>query len=134
MKMKSLYLWVAATLLLFSGFAKAGEMEEFSIVVLPDTQVYAQAYPKHFYTQTQWVADQAEVLNIKYVIHLGDITESNIPIEWDVSRRAMDTLNGTVPYALALGNHDYGDGGYSNNRNTFFNDAAYYGPGTFYAA
>ncbi|MBL9163917.1 MAG: DUF1080 domain-containing protein [Planctomycetaceae bacterium] len=96
----------------------------FMIVALPDTQVYAM-HPKwnhHFHNQTQWIADNAERLNIKYVLHEGDITNNNVPEQWEVARAAMGRLDGKVPYALAPGNHDYGPNGSSTDRSTMLND------------
>ena len=111
--------------------------EDFSIIVLPDTQIYARDYPQHFAAQTQWIKDNATNLNIKCVLHLGDITDNNVSNEWDVSKSALSTLDGVIPYALALGNHDYGTDGTSVNRDTLFNNSStnsspYFGPGTPY--
>lgn len=100
------------------------EPGSFMIVALPDTQVYAM-HPKwshHFHNQTQWIADNAERLNIKYVLHEGDITNNNVPEQWEVARAAMGRLDGKVPYALAPGNHDYGPNGSSTDRSTMLND------------
>ncbi len=100
------------------------EAGSFMIVALPDTQVYAMRpqWNKHFHNQTQWIADNAERLNIKYVLHEGDITNNNTPEQWEVARAAMGRLDGNVPYALAPGNHDYGPNGSSQDRSTMLND------------
>ena len=50
-----------------------------SIVLLPDTQYYAQSYPGIFYSQTSWIIDNLRRRNIRYVIGLGDITNTNAP-------------------------------------------------------
>ena len=47
----------------------------FSIIVLPDTQHYSSTYPEIFYKQMDWVVENKNLLNIQYVIHLGDITK-----------------------------------------------------------
>ena len=44
-----------------------------TLVIMPDTQIYAQDYPQHFNAQTQWIKDNAASLNIKYVLHEGDV-------------------------------------------------------------
>jgi predicted MPP superfamily phosphohydrolase len=98
--------------------------DAFMLVALPDTQVYA-ARPNlnhHFHNQTQWIVDNAERLRIKYVLHEGDIVNNNNRPQWEVAQAAMQRLDGKVPYALAPGNHDYGDNGGSNNRETFLNE------------
>jgi 3',5'-cyclic AMP phosphodiesterase CpdA len=81
-----------------------------TLVVLPDTQYYAQKYPHFFEAQTKWIADNREKRNIAYVLHLGDITEHDVAKEWEVARRSFRMLDGKVPYALLPGNHDYSDG------------------------
>ena len=96
----------------------------FMIVAMPDTQVYAMRpeWNQHFHNQTQWIADNADRLNIKYVLHEGDITNNNVPKQWEVAKAAMSRLDGKVPYALAPGNHDYGKNGSSADRSTMLND------------
>ncbi|MBN1422607.1 MAG: metallophosphoesterase [Planctomycetes bacterium] len=78
-----------------------------TLAVLPDTERYAQAYPDLFEAQTRWIRDEAEKRAIAFAIHLGDITQRNAAPEWEVARRCFALLDGHVPYALALGNHDY---------------------------
>lgn len=91
-----------------------------TIAVLPDTQYYAQKYPEVFERQTEWIAEKAKDLNIKYVLHLGDITNKNEVSQWQAAAKAMSKLDGLVPYAMVGGNHDYGPGGNSASRETFF--------------
>ncbi len=92
-----------------------------TIVVLPDTQYYSRSYPEEFAAQTKWIAQHVKDRNIKYVLHLGDITTDNLEKSWKNAKRAMSVLDGVVPYALVGGNHDYGPGGDSTNRDSFFN-------------
>ncbi|NQT51965.1 metallophosphoesterase, partial [bacterium] len=106
----------------------------FTIAVIPDTQTYAEEYPEVFEAQTQWIADNRDAHNIKYVLHLGDVTEDNVTEQWDRALVAMNNLNGAVPYAIATGNHDYGTGGDAGSRDTLFNDSAYFGTGSAYAS
>jgi len=79
----------------------------FSVVLLPDTQFYSQKYPDNYIAQTMWVRKQRTKDNIKFVIHLGDIvqTPTNEP-EWRNANRAMEIIDGVVPYSMAPGNHD----------------------------
>ncbi len=84
-----------------------GVYQPWTLVVLPDTQAYASAYPSLFAVQTDWIAAHVAELDIRYVLHVGDVTEWNIASEWLVAQRAFATLDGTVPYALVTGNHDY---------------------------
>ena len=77
-----------------------------TLVVLPDTQQYAERYPDVFLAQTRWIAEQATALDIRYVLHVGDVTEWSTPGEWALADRAFDEL-GDVPLAVVPGNHDY---------------------------
>lgn len=78
-----------------------------SLVVLPDTQEYAVQFPDILVAQTRWIADNAEALRIRYVLHVGDVTEGNSPEEWAWARYAFDELDGVVPLVVVPGNHDY---------------------------
>jgi hypothetical protein len=77
--------------------------ENFTIVVLPDTQGYSQNYPSIFNNQTQWIADNVESLNILFVTQLGDLV--NIPYnqtQWENANQSMSTLDGKVPWEWYL--------------------------------
>lgn len=104
------------------GEKATGTEEPFCIVVLPDTQVYAWRFPRILYRQTQWIVENRSRYNIRYVLHLGDVVQHNSLKEWKVARRAFALLDGKVPYAIALGNHDLGPGGRAESRATLFND------------
>ena len=85
------------------------ETGAFSIVVLPDTQFYSQLHPEIFHQQTQWIVDTIKRYDIRFVLQLGDITQTAAETEWIVARDAFARLNGKVAFSLAPGNHDYGD-------------------------
>tara|TARA_B100000686_G_C16698209_1_gene921822 strand:+ start:390 stop:1514 length:1125 start_codon:yes stop_codon:yes gene_type:complete len=82
----------------------------FSIVVLPDTQQYLlgdfKKWSHIFESQTRWIFDNAFEKNIRFVVHLGDIVETNSLEEWELAEQYIKTLDGIVPYGLAIGNHD----------------------------
>ncbi len=102
----------------------AKQQRPWSLVILPDTQVYARKYPGLFHLQTQWVLENKDTYNIVYVIQNGDVTDNNVEIQWHRASEAFARLDGKVPYALALGNHDFGPGGTCKDRltqaNTYF--------------
>lgn len=91
-----------------------------TVAVLPDTQYYALCRYPHLHTQTSWLEQSNQQLNLKAVLHLGDLTESNTPDEWSFVRDAIEPLWSTTPTLLATGNHDYGDDGTANRRFTHF--------------
>lgn len=93
-----------------------------TLAVLPDTQYYTVAAPEIFQAQTRWIASQKEARNIVYVLHLGDIVNNNKLSQWTNAQSALSVLDGHVPYALVPGNHDYGNNGSTDSRQTYLND------------
>lgn len=90
----------------FAGEVETAE-EDFSVVLLPDTQNYSEKYPGTYMAQTLWIRQQAKEDNIKFVIHLGDIVQTSTQeSEWHNADQAMRLLDGVVPYSMAPGNHD----------------------------
>ena len=109
--MKRLILLSALTLtVLLLGLAgEDDDVEPFTIVMLPDTQLYSQSFPDLFHGQTKWIRDQAKSQNIVFVSHVGDIVQNGdaAPEEWRVADAALSRLGGVVPWGVAIGNHDY---------------------------
>ena len=89
---------------------------EFSIILLPDTQNYSTSRPEIFASQTRWIVDNRDDLNIAFVLHEGDFTNHNSIAEWSNADACMSILDGHVPYVLAVGNHDTGTAGTANVR------------------
>ncbi len=87
--------------------------ENFTIIALPDTQNYTSiSSPTDLFTrQTQWINDNAQTLNIKFVTHLGDIVNSpSSSSQWTRATNAMNLLNNRMPYGTCPGNHDLASG------------------------
>ncbi|MBL4634869.1 MAG: metallophosphoesterase [Kofleriaceae bacterium] len=82
----------------------------FTIAILPDTQGYSQFYPEIWQAQTDWLADNADLLNVKIVIHVGDLVEGSWRADqWQVAQDKMGILTqAQLPFIIAPGNHDYG--------------------------
>jgi len=87
----------------------------FTMIALPDTQFYSQQYPEIFMTQTQWIVDNKDELNIIYVTHEGDIVQDYMAeSQWEDAKEAMslleDPLTTGLPdginYSVLPGNHD----------------------------
>jgi hypothetical protein len=85
------------------------EREEFTIVILPDTQTYSSSYPEIWTSQTRWIVDNAQNKNVKMVISEGDIVNNGSSTnELENGKRAIDTLNNAnIPFLPCIGNHDY---------------------------
>jgi len=78
-----------------------------TLAILPDTQKYTEKSPGIFLRQTEWIAAHKAKQNILFVLHEGDITQTNAPGEWEIAHQAMETLKrAKIPFALASGNHD----------------------------
>ncbi|HYJ38635.1 MAG TPA: metallophosphoesterase [Chitinophagaceae bacterium] len=100
-------------------------MHQARIVLLPDTQTYAEKYPEVLDSQVNWIARNAR--SIHFVLQQGDLTQNNSEKEWKIVKSAFSRLNNKVPYVLAVGNHDMGsaDGKFADVRdsrvyNSFF--------------
>lgn len=99
----------------------------FTLVVLPDTQYYANGGchdkapcfdPAIFYKQTwyvKWLNDQPGT-NLRFTAHLGDVVDdAGSDKEWKRGRKAFDTLDSylvkglarVIPYGIAPGDHDF---------------------------
>ncbi len=112
-----------ADAVLVDGEPPLPEEGAFTFAVLPDTQYYSQTYPNTYLAQTRWIVAQKERRRIAGVFHLGDITNSNTPGEWENARRAMKVLEeGGLPCCLIPGNHDYSDHGVCRDRTTLLNE------------
>ena len=96
--------------------------EPFTIIALPDTQMYTWKFPSTFVVQTQWIVDHQNAENIVFVTHVGDIVENyaNAPnrnhVEWELADRSIDNLDAApdLPYGVSIGNHDYDSPGLSS--------------------
>lgn len=114
---------------------KPREDYDYSFAWISDTQYYAESYPYIFEDIVNWIADNKEAMNIKYVFHTGDIVdEADKPYQWDVANKNMKVLeDANIPYGVLAGNHDvlsqYGDYSYywDHYGEARFKDKPYYG-------
>jgi hypothetical protein len=110
--MKAMFIGNAAALLCLASAASA--TDTFSIAVIPDTQRYSENGTRGsavtFETMTQWILDNQGSRNIRFATHVGDVVENarDLP-QWTNARRAMDRLDGRIPWAVLPGNHDLVD-------------------------
>jgi len=119
--------------------AAVGPQEDFTIVVVPDTQNYLVGLgaddPSLFKEQIDWIAANRAALNIVYVSHVGDIVfnyNDGNEDEWAHAADAMYRLEDPVttglaegiPYGVLPGNHDI-----TGLDSTVYNQ--YFGPAHF---
>ncbi|MCM3162189.1 metallophosphoesterase [Metabacillus litoralis] len=90
---------------------KHGKSYDYSFVWMTDTQYYAQDYPAIFKSITEWIAQNKDVMNIRYVFHTGDIVnKAHDEKQWQRASAYMNTLDvAKIPYGVLPGNHDEGD-------------------------
>jgi Calcineurin-like phosphoesterase len=84
---------------------------DYSFVWMSDTQYYAQDYPVIYKSITEWIVQNKDVMNIKYVFHTGDIVNKGRDADqWKRADSYMNTLDvAKIPYGVLPGNHDEGD-------------------------
>ncbi|HEX6682010.1 MAG TPA: metallophosphoesterase [Candidatus Limnocylindrales bacterium] len=81
--------------------------ENFTLVMLPDTQYASEFWPEVFRAQMQWVDNQQAASNIRYVLHVGDVVDNSDQVfQWNNSKSAMGLPTDDVPYIIGPGNHD----------------------------
>lgn len=97
-------------------------LENFTIIVLPDTQYYSEEYSWIFDNQTEWILENRELMNIVFVTHLGDIVDHWwIEDEFENANNSLSKLDGNIPYGVLPGNHDGAEeGGNFYYYNNFF--------------
>ena len=117
--------WLAALLLALAPALEAAAAP-FAVVVLPDTQNMVADHPEVWAAMIDWIIASREALDIRFVVHEGDITDANSTAEWQTVYAKMVELElAGIPYSLLPGNHDLGVGGSAADRwaeplNAFF--------------
>lgn len=83
----------------------------FTIAVFPDVQYYTLSFPYILDEMVGWVAEQKEARNIAFLLQEGDLTHNNTDDEWQNANTAFSSLDGEIPYAVCVGNHDMASNG-----------------------
>jgi hypothetical protein len=124
-------LTLLAITLLYCLSLVATSADDFTVVVLPDAQNYSQYYPQIFDSQIQWIAANAAVQNIQVVLDVGDtINNAKDSTEWQSANHSISILDqASMPYAIAIGNHDYDILPPTDRQDTYFNQ--YFGPSRY---
>ena len=80
------------------------------IFVIGDTQVYTLMpnYYSYYASTMVWIWSQIKHgKNIKCVLHVGDITENNLPEQYDIFYQVTNPIAELIPCIACPGNHDY---------------------------
>src|SRR5262247_2715172 len=82
--------------------ARRASAQDFSIVLIPDPQNYSEFSTYGVYQhQMQWIVDNRVSKNIKFAVHLGDITNHNVAAEYQVASDAHFLLDDALqPYSM----------------------------------
>jgi len=114
LKAKAFFLFLLSLTLL----ACNRNMHKARIVLLPDTQTYAEKFPEVLDSQINYILREQK--NINLVLQQGDLTQNNSDTEWQIIKNAFSKLDNKVPYVLAPGNHDMGSvaGKFADVRNS----------------
>ena len=81
---------------------------QYTIAWLSDTQHYSRQNNGVYECMTQFLADNAARMNLKFIVHTGDLVHNrDIPQQWQVADRAMQTID-SLPNGVCAGNHDVG--------------------------
>src|SRR5688572_19166184 len=79
---------VTATALALCGVAATREADSyFTVALIPDTQNYTSIDHELNYDQMRYLVRARDSLKLAFVVHLGDLTDSNLEHEdqWDVA-------------------------------------------------
>ena len=105
---RSLWVAVAALIVLVALVPPARAVAPFTIVAMPDIQNETQYYPAALTSEVNWIVNNQTSQNIVFVAQQGDLTNNANTTEFTTAQNNMFLLNnapglawGTVP-----GNHD----------------------------
>jgi hypothetical protein len=103
--------------------------ENFTIIVLPDTQYYSASYPAIFDNQTQWIVNNAVGMNVLFVTHEGDIIDGfSSTAQWDNANHSLSILdNGNFGWGFGPGNHDLNMDSDTTQINLYFGTSRFTG-------
>lgn len=116
--------------------------KDFSMIVIPDTQDVCTSHPDKLEGMARWIVDHAEKLNLKMILHVGDVVNNGALREeqWHHHQNAFNIIDkARIPMLIAIGNHDYDNILNEDRSSVFFNrycgmtryrDKAWFG-GTF---
>jgi hypothetical protein len=84
--------------------------ETFCFAVLPDTQIMTEFDPSAYLGETHWLAENADALDLRLVLHVGDVVNKGRrdPAQYLLAAQAhRSLLDAGIPLLVVPGNHDY---------------------------
>jgi len=102
------------------SWLKASE-DEYTMIYIPDTQCTVRSQASYMPKMFNWIADNAEMMNLSFVMGLGDIIdgvplpgeetidyENNTEVQWDYMAECYNILTQKgINWNAIVGNHDY---------------------------
>jgi hypothetical protein len=81
---------------------------DYTIAVIPDIQFLTFYHQDVLNSLFNWIQNNAEARNIQFVIQVGDLTDKNTVVEWQLVKDNFNKLDDAgVSYVFIPGNHDY---------------------------
>jgi hypothetical protein len=83
---------------------------DYSIIIIPDTQIVTRYHPEMLLPMTSWIVSQAERLNLKMVLHIGDVVDEGATneLQFQQTFAALQVIDqADIPLLICPGNHDY---------------------------
>lgn len=72
------------------------------------------------YNMYQWLADNKDAKDLQVVMGLGDITDANLPVEWELAAASTRQMGAAgLPYVMMRGNHDNYANKHSNSYGSY---------------
>ncbi len=116
--LKSFYWNIDTANELFAQYNRDAAEDEFTILFFPDTQTLIKNFESQVPTYFDWIIANAERLNVKAVVSLGDIIEHK-DVEAGYATLAKQYARLTeagIPAVCTIGDHDYYDLGTRDTR------------------
>lgn len=84
------------------------DVPPYTIAWISDTQHYCRLNNGVFEKMTRYLSDNRDALNLKYIIHTGDLVHNrDEEDQWKIAEKCMDTIQ-DIPNGVVAGNHDVG--------------------------
>ncbi len=78
----------------------------YTIAWISDPQHYSEQFPDVYYGMTSFLRDHAEEMDLRYVIHTGDLVNNpQDDAQWQVADAAQAMID-AIPNGVLAGNHD----------------------------
>lgn len=78
----------------------------YSMAVVGDIQIVNRDYPAYVNGIYEWILDNIDEKNTKFIFSLGDITDDNTEREYVLAENVYRSMLGVVPLSFVRGNHD----------------------------